>query len=125
MMNASREGEPGSKALVLVFLLAVVLAAGVLVLAGARPAEAAFPGKNVFTSDRTTTGNPEGDDEIFTMNPDGSSLKQLTDNDADDRSPSWSANGERNEFERDRAQARPSLARRAEARPDEPEKSLI
>ncbi len=69
----------------------------VALLAGTpREAEAAFPGANgkiVFESDRSTTTNPEGDAEIFTMNPDGTGLTQLTRNAADDYYPSWSADG--------------------------------
>lgn len=67
----------------------------VLVPWGARPVEATFPGNNglvVFDSSRTTgTGvdNPTGDTEIFTMNPDGSNLVQLTHNDANEGSAAW------------------------------------
>ena len=70
------------------------LAAGLLILtmmiasllAPSQAQASAFPGANgkiAFASDRTTgTGvnNPEGDFEIFTMNPDGTGLKQLTKN---------------------------------------------
>jgi Tol biopolymer transport system component len=78
------------------FLIALV---AVVVLWGARPAEAAFPGANgkiAFSSNRTTgTGvdNPTGDHEIFAMNPDRTGLEQLTDNTAGDVEPTWSANG--------------------------------
>src|SRR5829696_2347373 len=37
--------------------------------------------------------NPEGDLEIFTMEPDGSDIEQLTDNEADDLMPGFSPNG--------------------------------
>jgi Tol biopolymer transport system component len=37
--------------------------------------------------------NPEGDFEIFTMNPDGSAIKQLTNNGASDSNPAFSSDG--------------------------------
>ena len=74
------------KALAAGLLAAAMMAASLL---APTPAQAsAFPGANgkiVFTSNRTTgTGvnNPEGELEIFTMNPDGTGLKQLTKNTA-------------------------------------------
>jgi Tol biopolymer transport system component len=83
--------------------LAVIAALAVtssgLLAAQARPAEAAFPGENgkiVFTSDRTTgqgVNNPEGDREIFSMNPDGTGLKQLTHNPWHDIAPALSPSG--------------------------------
>lgn len=75
-------------------LMAVAIAASLLAVAVARPAEAAFPGGNgriFFSSDRTTgTGvdNPTGDYEIFSMKPDSSGLKQLTFNTSGDDGPS-------------------------------------
>ncbi len=66
---------------VMVVLVAQVLAAlVVLATVGLDPAHAAYPGANgkiVFASDRTTgegVNNPEGDYEIFTMNPDGTGI---------------------------------------------------
>src|SRR5215212_9836220 len=86
-------------------LMALVLAASLLArIAG--PAEAAFPGQNgkiVFASNRTTLiTNPTGDNEIYTMNPDGSGLKQLTFNKSKDFNPSFSPNGRRIVFDGDR-----------------------
>jgi hypothetical protein len=55
--------------------------------------EAAFPGqigRIAFASIRVTSENPEGDAEIFTMNGDGTGLRQLTFNDAFDAEPAWS-----------------------------------
>ena len=73
---------------------------GALALAGvAQQAEATFPGTNAriaFVSERTTgTGvdNPTGDPEIFTINPDGTGLKQLTFNTLEDYSPVFSPDG--------------------------------
>lgn len=83
-------------------LLALVLAAvaaGLIAPAGAKPTKAAFPGTNgkiAFTSSRTSgpgVVNPTADAEIFTMNPDGTGLEQLTANDANDYVPAWSAQG--------------------------------
>ena len=66
--------------------------------ATANSAGATFPGGNgriVFASGRVTAGNPEGDAEIFTMNSDGTNVKQLTKNDAHDDDPAWSPDGKR------------------------------
>ena len=80
--------------MLLVLALGAILATLVALLAGtAREAQATFPGTNAriaFDSNRTTgTGvdNPTGDSEIFTINPDGTGLKQLTHNTVDDPSP--------------------------------------
>ena len=77
--------------------LTVLLAA---LFAPAQPADAAFPGQNgklVFGSymnSGPSVDNPEGDYEIFTINPDGTGLVQLTHNSADDYYPAWSPDGE-------------------------------
>jgi Tol biopolymer transport system component len=60
------------------------------------PAAATFPGRNgliAFESNRVTATNPEGDYEIFTMEPNGLNLKQLTRNTSDDQWPAWSPDG--------------------------------
>jgi Tol biopolymer transport system component len=87
----------------LVLVLAAAIAAGLLALMGTpKPAEAAFPGakgKIAFASDRITTDNPEGDFEIFAMNPDGTGIEQLTTfNTASDGGPAWSPEGNRIAF---------------------------
>jgi Tol biopolymer transport system component len=80
-------------------LLLATVAAGLLAPVGTEPAEAAFPGANgtiAFVSSRTTgpgVTNPTGDPEIFTMNPDGTGIVQITDNTWDDSDPAWSADG--------------------------------
>lgn len=78
-------------------VLALTLATGGLLLVlVAGPAGAAFPGENgkiLFAGFRTTgagVDNPEGDQEIFSVNPDGTGLQQITDNSVGDRSPAVS-----------------------------------
>jgi TolB protein len=73
-----------------------VLAACFVALAGtAEPVKAAFPGENgkiAFTSYR------DGNDEIYTMNADGTDPKNLTSKAAFDATPSWSPGGKRIAF---------------------------
>lgn len=57
--------------------------------------------KVAFMSDRVSATNPEGDHEIFVMNPDGSGQTQITFNALDDEDPVWSPNGRRIAFTRD------------------------
>jgi hypothetical protein len=62
-------------------LVAVVPPAGRSTGTRADPTAAVFPGNNggiALTSDRVTLDNPEGDSEIFTMNPDGVGVTQFT-----------------------------------------------
>jgi CSLREA domain-containing protein len=86
-------------------LTLLVLAMVAALLVAQSPAEAsAFPGANgkiVFSSDRITgagVDNPEGDEEIFSVNPDGTGLKQLTRNNAGDSAPAVSAYGKKITF---------------------------
>lgn len=74
--------------LTLRLLTATVLLVGVL--AQAPPASAAFPGVNGKIA---FVGTRDGDNEIFTINPDGSAQTQLTFNTASDELPSWSPDG--------------------------------
>lgn len=76
---------------------ATILLAAIL-LAETQPTEAAFPGSNgriVFASGQEIAGGTEGDTDIFTMNPDGTGLTQLTgdNNVASDGDPAFSPDG--------------------------------
>lgn len=89
---------------------AAMASAGLLLALTVMPREAGatFPGENgriAFASNRTTgegVDNPTGDFEIFTMNPDGTRLIQLTNNTDFDFAPDWSSNGRKIAFESDR-----------------------
>ena len=91
----------------MVLVTAMVLA-GSLLAGSAREANATFSGENgkiAFASNRTNgegVNNPEGDFEIFAMNPDGTGLTQLTENSAFDFNPEWSPDGGQIAFESDR-----------------------
>lgn len=84
----------------------LVLAVAVALLVLAEHAEAAFPGKTgkiVFTSYLSTgegVDNPEGDSEIFAINPDGTGLIQVTRNATYESEPVWSPDGTRVAFVR-------------------------
>jgi len=81
---------------VLAFVASMVVVVGAV---DTKPAEAAFAGKNgriAFMSNR------DGDFEIFTMRPDGSGVKQLTRNKADDGIQECSPDGKKLVFASDR-----------------------
>jgi Tol biopolymer transport system component len=82
--------------------LAAMLAGVVALLGTARQAEAALGGKIVFQSNRsagTGVNNPTGDNEIFSMKPDGTGLKQLTFNTVEDYNPVLSPDGTKVAYE--------------------------
>jgi TolB protein len=73
----------------------VLLAVGMPMVAAVSPAEAAFPGQNgkiAFTSSR------DGNFEIYTMNPNGQGVDNLTNNPAEDGQPNWSPDGNKIAF---------------------------
>jgi Tol biopolymer transport system component len=81
-------------------LLAVAVA-GLLAAVGlfvvvlyAQPAEANYPGKPGKIA-YSGLDAPNGDYEIYTINPNGGAKKQLTDNSLDDRYPAYSASGKK------------------------------
>ena len=72
-------------------LVAALLAACLLALVGsAKPIGATFPGANGKIAFGT---NRDGNNEIYTMDADGSNQINLTNNAAEDHSPSWSPDG--------------------------------
>jgi Tol biopolymer transport system component len=82
--------------------LGMALAAVVATAGMAQQAEGAVPNKLVFTSNRATgagVDNPTGDYEIFSMNSDGSGVKQLTFNSVNDYEPILSADGAKVAFQ--------------------------
>ena len=87
------------RAKVFTVALALMLVAAWVVTA--EPAEAAFPGANgkiAFSSNLVTATNPTGDSEIFTMEPDGTNVTQLTDNTVSDGFLAYSVDGTKIEF---------------------------
>jgi Tol biopolymer transport system component len=72
---------------------AVLMACAVVVLALSEKAEATFPGKN---GKIVYAGWNRGEDfEIYTINPDGSGKRQLTNNSTDDFNPDYSPDGKK------------------------------
>ena len=110
----SKRGAGGSVALLLIVIaasLAAVLGGGGR--ASAAPDESSSPCNNgksdnfslestiAFTSTRDTTGVPVADDgEIYLMNPDGTNLRRLTDNNVGDGFALLSPDGKRIVFDR-------------------------
>lgn len=84
----------------------LVMTVGALVIASlstlalwANPAEAAFPGANgKIALAMEDNKDPAGDNEIFTINPDGSHRSRLTNNHVMEYEPAWSADGARIAF---------------------------
>jgi Tol biopolymer transport system component len=103
MMEFRAMPVPAKGRAFLILALVAALAAALLAVStvGIDPAEArkkASGSKIVFVSDRTTgkgVDNPEGDDEIFITNPDGTGRKQLTKNAASESNPVLSPGGKK------------------------------
>src|SRR5215208_1443897 len=81
--------------------LLAVAAAGLLAAVGllvvvlyAQPAEANYPGKPGKIA-YAGQDAPNGDYEIYTINPNGGGKEQLTNNSTDDRYPAYSASGKK------------------------------
>jgi uncharacterized repeat protein (TIGR01451 family) len=88
-------GTNYSRARSVAVLAALVFAAGLLSLVGVKPTEAAFPGANrkiAFTSTR------DGNNEVYTMNADGTGQTRLTSNSAQDTDAAYSPDGTRMAF---------------------------
>jgi dipeptidyl aminopeptidase/acylaminoacyl peptidase len=90
-------------------VLAAALVAVMLVLvAWTRSAEAAFPGSNgkiAFWTAASILGSADPsatDNEIFSMNANGTDLQQVTVNDKQDFNPAWSPEGTQVAFHSDR-----------------------
>jgi hypothetical protein len=85
------------KALLMSLAVGMTMAALVaLVGSTAHQAEAAFPDKIVFASNRVAgkgVDNPTGDREIFLMSPNGTGVRQLTSNAEHDGEPVLSPDG--------------------------------
>ena len=84
--------------MLLTLVLAAALSALMTVAGTVREAQAALPENIVFASNRTTgkgVDNPTGDREIFTMNPNGTGVKQLTFNVGNDVEPALSPDGKK------------------------------
>jgi Tol biopolymer transport system component len=72
-------------------LFAVVPLAGLVLLPIS--GQAAFPGPNgkiAFASNEESEGSPEGDLELYTIDPDGTDQTQITANACEDTQPNWS-----------------------------------
>jgi Tol biopolymer transport system component len=72
--------------------LAVPIVIAASLLLAAVPGQAAFPGTNGLIAFQKFTSGPNAAD-IFTMASDGSGVRQLTANPADDETPRWSPDG--------------------------------
>jgi TolB protein len=72
---------------------AMLVAIGVAVLATLESAQATFPGENGRIAFSDLGGNSGNDFEIYTMLPDGTAVRQVTNKAGRDQMPSWSPDG--------------------------------
>src|SRR5829696_3290867 len=81
-------------ALLAVAAAGLLAAVGLVMVLYAQPAEANFPGKpgKIAYAGRDA---PNGDYEIYTINPNGGGKKQLTDNSTNDIEPAYSPSGKK------------------------------
>jgi Tol biopolymer transport system component len=90
--------------IIILAAMAAALAASILIVAliaaSSKPAQAAFPGTNGKIAFVRTLA--AGNEEIYTMNPDGTSQQNLTRSSANDSFPAYSADGENIAFSSDR-----------------------
>jgi Tol biopolymer transport system component len=81
---------------------ALLLASGVGLLNAVKPAEATFPGVNgriAYTEDDDFSQDEDCcDDEIYTINPDGTGRRQVTNNNRGDVRPDYSPDGRKIAF---------------------------
>ncbi len=93
-IRGSRARSNRKGVVLLSLAIGATLSAAVVLAGAAQRAEATTSQKVVFVSDRTEgVDNPTGDNEIFTMNTDGTGVKQLTFNSVDDAEPALSPDG--------------------------------
>jgi Tol biopolymer transport system component len=92
-----------------VWMLTVAVMA--MTLAGGAPAKAAFPGHNgkiayaELVDSNPNDGITSGQSDIFTINPDGSGLTNLTNSPINEGAASWSADGQKLVFKISRVNA--------------------
>jgi hypothetical protein len=73
----------------LVAAVLVVACAAALLAVSMEEAESTFPGKNGKIAFTSTRDGKTGSEDIYTMNPSGTSVERLTNNTAGDFDPDW------------------------------------